>query len=691
MVVKAFIKNKKRFFYSFLFFFLVLFSIIFLTKFSYSYETKITEQNILFLDNILINISLGNNFYLSSSANNVKVNLEFFPESNFNQEILELKTIPEAKNIGYAYEYKFGNLNQGNYKFLLNSIQKNRYAYNNITKKVDFPIEKENLPKEVLVFLIPTEKITIDENIKNKANELAFGEDDLFVVVFKIASWVNNNIEYSLTTKTAEASQNSSWVFENRYGVCDELTNLFISMCRSLGIPARFISGISYTNSELFTENWGLHGWAEVYFPDYGWIPFDPTYGQYGYLDSGHIKLKDSLDSDKSSTKYEWQSRHAELKPESFSFNVELLDIGKKIENPVEMNLKAYYDEISFGSYNLIELEIKNKLNNYLGFEVFLNAPKEINILEDETYYNSNEIIKRDIIYKEKSKKYIFLEPYEKKSVYWLIKVDDELLKRYIYSFPITAVSTFNYNKNTSFISLYDSKYYDYEKIKILKNSLEQTKEIYKKNLNVSCEYETLSYLNENLNIICSFENKGNLYYNKLRACIKNCTYFNLGINENKKINFTISSDKYGENNFTLLLTGKTYKYYLEDIPNITIENINVPDELEYKDFEISFEIWKHSRSNPKNVTIAFKFNDYEEKIYYDEIDSNKVVKIGVDKKVINFNNNINIKINYIDDKKENYKLKEIKFSKEIKLNKNKLYFIDFLIIKINNFFKKFF
>ncbi|MEM2131086.1 MAG: transglutaminase-like domain-containing protein [Candidatus Woesearchaeota archaeon] len=672
--------------------FLLIYFLISYLYFAYSYENN-KFQNLLFLDNILINLSLGNNFYLSSSADNVKVNLEFFPENNFNQEIIELKTIPKAENIGYAYEYQFGDLNKGNYKFLLNTIQRNTYAFNDIRKKVDFPIEKEKLPNDVLVFLTPTEKIDINDKIKNKANELANAEDDLFIVVFKIASWVNNNIEYSLTTKTADASQNASWVFENRYGVCDELTNLFIAMCRSLGIPARFVSGISYTNSELFTENWGLHGWAEVYFPDYGWISFDPTYGQYGYLDSGHIKLKDSLDSDKTSTKYEWQSRHAELKPDSFSFNVEILDIGKKIENPIEMNLKAHYNEISFGSYNLIELEIKNKLNSYLAFEVFLNAPKEINILEDENYYNSNEIIKKDIIYKEKSKKYVFLEPYEKKSVYWLVKVDDSLSKRYIYSFPITAVSTFNYNTNTSFNSLYDSKYYDYEKIKILKNSLEQTKEIYKKNLNVSCEYESLSYINEDLNIICSFENKGNLYYNKLRACIKNCTYFNLGINENKKINFTIISDKYGENNFTLLLTGKSnnneninfiknYKYYLEDIPNITIENINVPDELEYKDFEISFEIWKHSKSKPKNVTILFKFNDFEKKIFYDEVDSNKVVKIKIEKNLIKLNEN-KFYFNIVYNSKNNFSKKDNTKNEIIKISR-------FKEIKLLYYFKKF-
>ena len=69
----------------------------------------------------------------------------------------------------------------------------------------------------------------------------------------------------------------ATWVYDNRQGVCDELTGLFISMLRELGIPARFVSGVSYTNLPEFAKPWGGHGWAEVWFPDVGWVPFDVT------------------------------------------------------------------------------------------------------------------------------------------------------------------------------------------------------------------------------------------------------------------------------------------------------------------------------------------------------------------------------------------------------------------------------
>ena len=61
-------------------------------------------------------------------------------------------------------------------------------------------------------------------------------------------------------------------------------------MLRAVGVPAKFVSGVAYTDSPLFTERWGGHGWAEVYFPEIGWVAFDPTFGEFGWIDVGHIK-----------------------------------------------------------------------------------------------------------------------------------------------------------------------------------------------------------------------------------------------------------------------------------------------------------------------------------------------------------------------------------------------------------------
>ena len=93
----------------------------------------------------------------------------------------------------------------------------------------------------------PREITDINNDIRLLASRIAHGEDDLYKVLFKLGIWIENNIVYNMSSLTADAAQKSSWVLENKYGVCDELTSLFISMARSLGIPARF-AGIVYTS-----------------------------------------------------------------------------------------------------------------------------------------------------------------------------------------------------------------------------------------------------------------------------------------------------------------------------------------------------------------------------------------------------------------------------------------------------------
>ena len=61
---------------------------------------------------------------------------------------------------------------------------------------------------------------------------------------------MRKNVKYDITTSTEDVSQKSSWVLKNKIGVCDEITNLFISLNRASGIPARFVSGVvSYVDT----------------------------------------------------------------------------------------------------------------------------------------------------------------------------------------------------------------------------------------------------------------------------------------------------------------------------------------------------------------------------------------------------------------------------------------------------------
>lgn len=65
--------------------------------------------------------------------------------------------------------------------------------------------------------------------------------------------------------------------WREKRGACRDLAALFVDVCRSLGIAARFVSG--YEESELYRDGGELHAWAEAYIPGAGWRGYDPSRG----------------------------------------------------------------------------------------------------------------------------------------------------------------------------------------------------------------------------------------------------------------------------------------------------------------------------------------------------------------------------------------------------------------------------
>ena len=84
------------------------------------------------------------------------------------------------------------------------------------------------------------------------------------------------------------------FLFVDQRGVCEHYVSALVVMLRTLNIPARLVSGFGSGDYNAFTNYYEVrandaHAWAEVYFPGYGWIPFDPTPGWNGMPQTGNI------------------------------------------------------------------------------------------------------------------------------------------------------------------------------------------------------------------------------------------------------------------------------------------------------------------------------------------------------------------------------------------------------------------
>jgi transglutaminase-like putative cysteine protease len=82
-------------------------------------------------------------------------------------------------------------------------------------------------------------------------------------------------------------------VLRHRHGVCQDFAHLQIGCLRSLGLAARYVSGYFNTappsGKPRLVGADASHAWVSIFFPDLGWIDFDPT---NGLLPSdGHIAV----------------------------------------------------------------------------------------------------------------------------------------------------------------------------------------------------------------------------------------------------------------------------------------------------------------------------------------------------------------------------------------------------------------
>jgi len=573
-------------------------AIIFLLQALSTVAVEENRETIFGSEELVIEVDLSATFKLKAeeadySVSYVNVNLTLFPKSDNLQQAEFTKLQPKPLVTDDYLLFEWDKPDVGELSFSAVSRVMTRKAFIPITSKVKFPIGEvdENIKR----FAEPSVNIDSETpDIVELASSLAAGEDDLFVVVFKLAEWSNKNINYNLSTLTADVVKPASWVLRTRQGVCDEFTNLFIALNRALGIPARFISGISYTDSELFPERWGFHGWAEVYFPDHGWVPFDVTYGEFGFVDPGHIKLIETSDVADTTTTYRWSGRNIDLESEQLKPVITLKEASGKLQPDISIKSKILKDVVGFGSYNIEEVEITNLRNYYTVAELIHANTESLELLGPN---------KRDVL----------LKPGQKKLEYFVFKVNENLKENFIYTFPLTVVAHIA-SANSSFKSNAIANKFSLEEVNALKLD-EKEEKVYSRNINLDCSAAEEIYIYENVEVSCKAENTGNVALNNLYFCHDDdCELFTVGITRSKDFEFTTNFTSPGKNRVKLEIDSDTVsksevvEINVLDEPVVVFEDISYPESIGFKDvFEISFLIKKSSSSVPADVEVVIE------------------------------------------------------------------------------------
>jgi transglutaminase-like putative cysteine protease len=105
------------------------------------------------------------------------------------------------------------------------------------------------------------------------------GDTPLLVGAQDLNRRIFTDFKYDRTATTAATPLEEAW--RNRRGVCQDFAHLAIACLRSLGLPARYVSGYLRTRpapgQARMTGADAGHAWFSVYCPSFGWVDFDPT------------------------------------------------------------------------------------------------------------------------------------------------------------------------------------------------------------------------------------------------------------------------------------------------------------------------------------------------------------------------------------------------------------------------------
>lgn len=113
-------------------------------------------------------------------------------------------------------------------------------------------------------------------------------ETDAWQAAQRIMHFVNERFAYVPAATHVHTTMEEA--IQLQKGVCQDFAHVMIGMCRSVKIPARYVSGYLYNGpAEHLKGAQASHAWIEVYIPKIGWCGLDPTNDRV--VDGHYVKV----------------------------------------------------------------------------------------------------------------------------------------------------------------------------------------------------------------------------------------------------------------------------------------------------------------------------------------------------------------------------------------------------------------
>ncbi|MFD2368625.1 DUF4129 domain-containing transglutaminase family protein [Brevibacillus sp. GCM10020057] len=132
---------------------------------------------------------------------------------------------------------------------------------------------------------------TLPPRVKELAQSITKDAKTPYEKVRAIENYLRSSGKYKYETKDVPVPKEGQdfvdhFLFDSYRGYCDHFSTAMAVMLRSIDIPTRWVKGFApgervgtdeQGNQIMEVRNRDAHSWVEVYFPKYGWVPFEAT------------------------------------------------------------------------------------------------------------------------------------------------------------------------------------------------------------------------------------------------------------------------------------------------------------------------------------------------------------------------------------------------------------------------------
>ena len=122
-------------------------------------------------------------------------------------------------------------------------------------------------------FVLESRFVDVSPETWRLAVDATQGEEDMWQCALRLMRFVHAHLKYDSNSTHVHTHMRD--VLKQRSGVCQDFAHVLLGLCRTLKIPALYVSGYLATETASAT-----HAWTEVFIPGAGWQSLDPTHNR---------------------------------------------------------------------------------------------------------------------------------------------------------------------------------------------------------------------------------------------------------------------------------------------------------------------------------------------------------------------------------------------------------------------------